>query len=81
MGEGTSICVLVIWPPGQFLCTFCCTVGDLVAKKLYSFRFNAEQYTSFKKLTAAKSLTATEAFERFMNVCLEADDLVFRFLP
>jgi hypothetical protein len=48
-----------------------------VAKKFYGFRFNAEQYASFKRLATAKSLTATQAFEQFMSACLAADDLVF----
>lgn len=48
-----------------------------MAKKFCGFRFAADQYASFRRLTAAKGLTATEAFERFMSVCLALDDLVF----
>ena len=48
-----------------------------MTKKLYSFRFNADQYASFKQLALAKSLTVTEAFERFISICIASDELIF----
>lgn len=40
-------------------------------------RFNGEMYERFKCVVMKSNITITEAFERFMNGCIQADCLVY----
>ena len=48
-----------------------------MGKRFYGLRFDPLLYDSFKKVAGAAGKTATSAFERFMQGCVEADALVY----
>jgi len=48
-----------------------------LAKIFRGFRFENQLYRDFQGVASAAGLTATCAFERFMNACVERNLLVF----
>jgi hypothetical protein len=48
-----------------------------LVKAFKSFRFNPELYAAFKELAKASNCGVTEAFETFMQGCVEADRIVY----
>ena len=48
-----------------------------MAKAFKAFRFDPELYARFKKLIAEGGLMVTEAFERFMEACVNAGAITF----
>ena len=48
-----------------------------MGKALRGFRFDVELYEDFKRIAGTGGLTITDAFERFMRGCVEAEVLVF----
>ena len=48
-----------------------------MVKTFKGFRFDPELYAKFKGLAAQSSLGVTEAFERFMRVCVENGAITF----
>ena len=48
-----------------------------MAKIYRGFRFETQLYRDFQSIASAAGLTATGAFERFMNACVERNLLVF----
>jgi len=48
-----------------------------LAKIFRGFRFETQLYSDFQSVASAAGLTATCAFDRFMNACVERKLLVF----
>lgn len=48
-----------------------------MAKRFYGVRFKPDQYNAFKKVAKKHGYTATGAFEKFMNTCIDAQNVVF----
>ncbi|MCW4003262.1 MAG: hypothetical protein NWE95_05035 [Candidatus Bathyarchaeota archaeon] len=48
-----------------------------MGKVLRSFKFKPELYGNFKKLANTAGYNVTDALERFMSSCIEANALVF----
>ena len=51
--------------------------GGLVVRVFKGFRFDPELYGDLRRLVSARGVTVTNAFERFMSVCVESGALVF----
>lgn len=49
----------------------------VLAKVFKGFRFDVQLYSDFKDVASAGGCTLTDAFERFMSVCVEGGRLVF----
>ena len=49
----------------------------VTAKAFKAFRFPPELYAKFKKLTTESGLMVTEAFEKFMEACVNAGAITF----